>query len=161
MAQQPNVEITEGEEPRPLPQPGPAVHWRSTKPGVPSGPEDVPRGGRFGTTGPDPGWAVHLVRITDLPDDDPRLEQVVIGLVMARAAGMGRAAIPEDIEAALVLCGYGEEPRSDLVERRKRWLAAVPHDKRPGATAVAEVDRDLLMAKPEQIRYAYHLHEKA
>lgn len=157
MAQQPNIEITEATAPRHKLEPGPAAGWRATKPGVPMAPGDVPRGGGFGYTGPDPGWALKLIAEADLPGDDPRLRQVVTGLVMARAAALGRAAIPEDIEAALILAGQGDDPIPDAVERGKRWLAAVPHDKRPGATAVAQVDNELLVAKPEQIRMAYRL----
>ncbi len=154
MAQQPNVEITEAERPRQTPQPGPAVKWRADKPGVPAGPEDVPVGGHFGTTGPDPGWGLKILNSATLPDDDPRLRQLLTGLVLARAAALGRAPVPQDIEVALVLCGYGEDPPADVVARRRRWLAAVPHETRPGETAVAEIDRSLLVNKPEQIRYA-------
>lgn len=159
MAQQPNVETSGANGPRPKPAPGPATTWRSDKVGVPAGPADVPRGSEFGHAGPDPGWGIRLVREADLPDDDPRLRPVVTGLVLARAAASGRAPVPEDIDAALILCGYGDDPHPDLIERRERWLAAVAHDKRPGATAVSEVDRDLIINKPEQIRYAHRLSE--
>ena len=121
---------------------------------------DVPVGPGFGQTGPDPGWAHRLVRRAELPDDDPRLEPLVVGLVLARASAFGRAPVPEDIDAALALCGYGDAADSEWVERRERWLAAVPRDKRPGATAVGEVERHLLMARPEQIRYAHRLSDK-
>ncbi len=154
MGQQPNIEVAEEDRPRPVPEPGPSVRWRSNKPGVPSSPEDVPA---FARTGPDPGWALKLIAATELPDPDPRLREVIIGLVLARAAAMGRAAIPEDIDAALVVCGFGELAGGDLVERRERWLAAVAHDMRPGQTAVAEVEPHVLVQKPEQIRHAYKL----
>ncbi len=155
MATQPNVEITEATRPRQTPEPGPAVKWRSDKPGVPTGPADVPQGGRFGHAGPDPGWALRLVATADLPTDDPRLESVVTGLVMARASASGRAPVPEDIEVALFLCGYGEDAQPELKERRDKWLAAVPHEKRPGEAAVADVDRELIVKNVGQIRYAY------
>jgi hypothetical protein len=161
MGQQPNVEVTESMLPRTTPAPGAAGAWRAAKPGLSEGPHDIPSGPGFGTAGPDQGWAYGLVDRADLPDEDPRLKSVVLGLVMARAAALGRAPIPTDIAAALMLCGYGEPKNSDLAARRGRWLAAVPHEKRPGATAVGEVDRDLLRAKPEQIRYAHRLSEKA
>lgn len=151
MAQQPNVEITEAERPRRIPEPGPAADWRSTKPGVPQGPGDVPRGEGFGEAGPDPGWAVKLVRQTELPDDDPRLEKVVTGLVLARAAAFGRAAIPQDIDVALSLCGYGPKTPPGAEERRRRWMEATAHEKRYGATAVNEVDRDKLMQRPGRV----------
>ena len=158
MGQQPNIEVGDESKPRSGLTPGPAVKWRSNKPGVPSGPADQPD---FSHTGPDPGWALKLVAQTDLPDDDPKLGAVVTGLVLARAAALGRAPVGEDIDAALVLCGYGEEATDEIVERRHRWLAAVPHERRPGETAVSEVDAQLLISKPEQIRYAYRLSEKS
>lgn len=148
MAQQPNVEITEAERPRRVPEPGPAVSWRSTKPGVPAGPGDVARGAGFGSAGPDPGWALKLVGRTELPDDDPRLVKVVTGLVQARAAAFGRAAIPEDIDVALSLCGYGPKAPPGSEDRRARWLEATAHEQRFGATAVSEVGRDELMQRP-------------
>jgi hypothetical protein len=142
-------------------EPGPAVKWRSGKPGLANGPADVPSGGWFGSPGPDPGWGLRLLTDTALPDDDPRLFKVVSGLVLARAAASGRAPIPEDIDVALALCGYGVETRADIVERRNRWLDATAHETRPGATAVSEVDKDLLVNKPEQVRYAMRRSDKA
>jgi hypothetical protein len=161
MAQQPNVELTEAEKPRATPEPGPATRWRADKPGIPNTPDDVPRGSHFGHAGPDPGWALKLVANADLPDDDDALRDVLTGLVLARAAASGRAPVPEDIEAALVLCGFDPDAPPELVERRKRWLAAAAHDTRPGATAVSEVDRNLIVNKPEQIRYALRLRDKS
>jgi len=160
VAQQPNVEIVEGTKPRQISEPGHANKWRADKPGVPSGPSDVPEGGRFGHAGPDPGWALHLIANADLPSDDPRLRSVVTGLVLARASASGRAPMPEDIDVALYLCGYGDDAQPELIERRERWLAAVPHEKRPGETAAADIDRHLIVNKPEQIRYAHRLYDK-
>lgn len=154
MAQQPNVEITDAERPRAALQPGVAVKWRADKPGIPTGPTATPGGGYYGTTGPDPGWGMRLVNQSDLPDDDPDVRKVLSGLVMARAAALGRAPVKEDLEAALILCGYDEDPPVDVVQRRKRWLDASAHEQRPGATAVTEVDKETLMMKPERLRYA-------
>lgn len=153
MAQQPNVEVTAEELPRPQAQPGPANTARADKPGLPEGPWDVPRGGPFGVTGPDPGYALRLLGMADLPDDDPRLPRVLNGLMLARSSVLGRAPIPEDIEVALVLCGYFAGAPASLIERRKRWLEAVPHETRPGETAVAEIDRSVLVNKPREIEY--------
>lgn len=153
MAQQPNVELSAGELPRAVPQPGPAVRARDDKPGIPQGPADVPHSGPFGTTGPDPGYALRLLSKTELPDDDRRLSRVVNGLMLARSSVLGRAPLPEDIEVALILCGYIEDPPKELIERRRRWLEAVPHETRPGETAVAEIDRSVLVNRPEQIEY--------
>lgn len=161
MAQQPNVEASEAVKPRTKLEPGASTKWRASKPGIPSGPEDIPSGGRFGSAGPDHGWAIKVVAHANLPSDDPALRSVIIGLVQARAAAHGRAAVPEDIDAALVLCGYGEDASQDIIERRERWIVESAHDQRPGASAVAELDRDLIAAKPGQIRYAQRLSDKS
>ena len=153
MGQQPNIELTEAEKPRTTLEPPPARPWRPTKPGLITSPQDVPVGGRFGSAGPDAGWALRLLSEADLPDPNPNLSGVLQGLMMARAAAYGRAPVVEDLELALVLCGYGFEAPAEVVERRDRWLAAVSSEARPGQTAVAEVDRELLVAKPEQARW--------
>lgn len=152
MGQQPNIEIAEEERPRQALEPGPSVRWRSSKPGVPTSPDEVARGGAFGIAGPDPGWAWKVIDSFGLPDDDPRLRRVVGGLVMARAAALGRGAVAEDVEVALALCGFGEESSPGLVSRRERWLEASAHERRPGATAVAEVDLDLLVQHQDHVR---------
>lgn len=154
MAQQPNVEITDAERPRPIPQPGVAIKWRADKPGIPDGPTGTAGGGYYGTTGPDPGWGLKIVNGAKLPDDDPDLREVLTGLVLARAAALGRAPVREDLDVALILCGYDEDAPASLLERRERWLEASPHEQRPGATAVAEVDKSQLILKPDRLRYA-------
>lgn len=151
MAQQPNVEITAAEQPRTKLEPGPAVKWRSGKPGMSDGPDAIAGGGYYGTTGPDPGWGLKILANVSLPDDTPHFRDVVAGLTLARAAALGRAPVPEDIEVALALCGYGYEAPADVIEARKRWVDAAAHDRRPGATAVAEVDRELLILKPDRV----------
>ena len=155
MGQEPKVVVTEAERPRAEPHPGPARPWKPDKPGVPTGPDEVPRGGPFGHTGPDQGWAYVIIDRLGLPDDDPRLREVVATLMMARAAALGRAPVAEDLEVALVLCGFGGDGPAELEERRRRWLEAASHEPRPGETAVAEVDPALLVSSPEQIRYVF------
>ncbi|MGF1618716.1 MAG: hypothetical protein ACFCU2_13070 [Acidimicrobiia bacterium] len=152
MGQQPNLELTESDLPRGRLQPGPARRWRPIKPGLVTAPEENPTGGMFGHIGPDHGYALRLISGFELPDDDPDLRAVVAGLAQARAAALGRAAVNEDIEVALMLCGYWPESPPSLVERRERWLAAAPHDRRPGQTAVADVDDADLILKPDQLR---------
>lgn len=154
MAQQPNVEITEAERPRQIPQPGVAVKWRADKPGIPDGPSGMPGGGYYGTTGPDPGWGIKIVNNAELPDDDPNLRRVLIGLVLARAAASGRGPVREDLDVALILTGYDADAPQSLIDRRKRWIEASPHEQRPGASAVAEIDKSQLILKPDRLRYA-------
>jgi hypothetical protein len=93
-----------------------------------------------------------LIEQTELPDDDPDFGAVVAALAIARAGALGRAPVPEDIEVALALSGHGFEAPDEVTERRERWMASVPHEVRPGQTAVEEVDRDLLVKKPDEVR---------
>jgi len=154
MGQQPNYELTEEEKPREALEPPPARRWRPTKPGLITSPDQVPSGGRFGAAGPDAGFALHLLAGAELPDDDPNLRGVLQGLMTARAAALGRGPTLEDLEVGLTLCGYGFEATKSVTDRRERWKAAVPHEQRPGHSAVADVDNDLLTANPAQIRMA-------
>ena len=152
MGQQPNYEVTEKEKPRAVLETPPARRWRPTKPGLITAPDQVPSGGRFGAAGPDAGFALRLLAEADLPEDDPNLRGVLQGLMTARAAALGRGPTLEDLDVGLTLCGYGFEANREVIDRRERWKAAVPHEQRPGRSAVADVDRDLLTANPEQIR---------
>jgi hypothetical protein len=153
MGQQPNIEVTEATRPRSVPQPPPARSWRGTKPGVIKTPEDVPRGGRFGTAAPDGGWAMRIISSAELPDDSPDLKAVLAALMTARAGALGRGPTHEDLEMALILCGYGFDAAPEVVERRERWKRAVHHDLRPGETAISEVDLEIIVNKPEQVRW--------
>jgi hypothetical protein len=155
MGQQPNIGVSEQERPRRGLQPPPARRWHpDIKPGIPTSPDEVPHGGRFGQTTPDGGYALRLVNSADLPDDDPDLRAVLAALTMARAGMRGRAPSGEDLDVALALCGYGFDAPSEVIERRQRWLAAVPHESRPGHTAVGEIDRELVVLSPEEVRRA-------
>lgn len=154
MGQQPNIELTEGELPRPVLQPPPARAWRAARLGVPTSPDEVPRGGMFGQPAPDGGWAMRIINAAELPSDDPNLKLVLGALMVARAAAAGRGPTSEDLEVALILCGYGYEAKPEVIERRERWVEAVSHDLRPGQTAVSEVDIELIVNQPEQVRWA-------
>lgn len=111
----------------------------------------MPSGGAFGTPGPDTGWALRIIRTLD-PQVDPDLEAVLAALMAARASVNGRAPIPQDLEVAKLLCGMSEAAPASLIERRRRWLGAVPHERSKGRMAVSEVDRGLLATDPEAIR---------
>lgn len=152
MGQQPNVEIDPSDLPRPTPETDPPRRWRPTRPGVIVSPDQMPWGGAFGTPGPDTGWALKLVRSADLPERTDGLELVLAALMAARASLLGRAPVPEDLEVAKILAGFGEGLPEDFPERRRRWIEATSHEPSPGRTAVSEVEPDLLELKPEQIK---------
>jgi hypothetical protein len=154
VAQQPNIELEPSDLPRSGLDTSPARRWSpSSKPGVITVPGQVPRGEGFGTPGPDTGWAKKIVRHME-GDIDPDLHHVLVALMSARAAMLGRAPIPEDLEVAKLMCGIGEGLPLELSARRKTWLAAVPHEVSKGRTAVAGVDPILLGQKPAAVRQA-------
>jgi hypothetical protein len=152
VAQQPNIELDPSDLPREGLDTSPARRWSpADKPGVITAPGQVPRGKGFGTPGPDTGWAKRIVRHME-GDIDPDLHHVLVALMSARASMFGRAPIPEDLEVAKLLCGIGEGLPLELSARRKTWLAAVPHEKSKGKSAVDEVENDLLRQKPAAVR---------
>lgn len=154
MGQQPNRQIPETERPRQVLEPPPAGRWRPLKPGLITAPEQVPTGFGFGVMTPDAGYALRIVAGSDVPDTDPAMRQVLAALMTARAGLAGRAPVREDLEVALAICGLGYQAPDEVVARRERWREAVSHEIRPGETAVAEVDPDLLGSRPEQVRWA-------
>lgn len=156
MAQQPNIELTPGDRPRPEPSPGPNRRWSpSLRPGTVTAPDEMPRGGPFGTPGPDTGYALKIIGRSDVADLTDERRAVLAALMGARAASFGRAPIPEDLEVAMAICGTWDEQAPEEVRRRaEHWFSAVPHERAKGRTAVAEVDRALLREKPDRVRAA-------
>ncbi|MGA7271471.1 MAG: hypothetical protein WB239_10405 [Acidimicrobiia bacterium] len=138
MGQEPNVEITQDDMPRPVLQPGVPRRWAPPA-GTITTPEMKPSGGVFGTPGPDTGWALRIINHSEIPQDGPRIRQVLAALMSARAAHFGRAPVPADLEVALLLAGMGKQRSESLDERRRRWEEAAAHERTPGRTAVAEV----------------------
>ena len=152
MGQQPNVDVDSSDLPRPTPDTDPPRRWRPTRPGVIVSPDQMPWGGAFGTPGPDTGWALRLVRLAELPERSDGLESVLAALMSARASHFGRAPVPEDLEVALILAGFGEGLPAEFVERRERWIEATAHEPSPGRAAVADIPPDLLELKPDWIK---------
>ena len=139
MAQQPNVEITPEDLPRPTLQPGPARRRGNIAPGMILSPAQKPTGAAFGTPGPDTGWALRIISESEIPEDSTGLRKVLAALMGARAAHFGRAPTPDDLEVALLLVGLGRQRSESLDQRRHRWIDSVAHEKSPGRSAVADL----------------------
>jgi hypothetical protein len=152
VAQQPNIELDPADRPRRLLEPSSARRWSpGMRPGIISRPEEMPRGGMFGTPGPDTGYALRIVREVDGPLD-PDVEAVLVALMGARGSLLGRAPILEDLEVAKLLAGIGDGLPTALSERMDRWTGAVPHERSKGRLAVSEVPADQLAMKPDELR---------
>lgn len=144
MAQQPNVELSPTDLPTPVLEPAPARRQKIPRPGVITTPAEKPTGPGYGTPGPDTGWALRVVAKSDLPDGvTPRIRRLLAALMGARAAYFGRAPTYGDLQLALHLVGLGEKRTDELAARRRRWLAAMSHERNPGGLAVDEAAPDL------------------
>lgn len=149
MAQQPNVELSPADLPKPVLEPAPARRQRIPRPGVITTPQEKPSGPGYGTPGPDTGWALRILAGAELPEDSPVLRKLVAALMGARAAHFGRAPIREDLDVALALLGLGTSRSPDRDARRERWMAVTAHEKSPGRVAVAEAGDDLYRSLAE------------
>ena len=131
MGQQPNMPIGIEDLPRHVTHPGAPRRWKPDRPGDLTGPGDIPRGGAFGTPGPDTGYAIRILRDRDLPGAAGHRRDVataVAAVMGARAAALGRAPVPGDVEAALVLLGLDEaavEPLTGIGHDHARLRALV------------------------------------
>ena len=161
MGQQPNIEIQISDLPRPTAHTAPARPWSPRRPGDLAGPQDVPSGGAFGTTGPDPGYALRLVRTRDLAlgpaDQAHNAEAAVAAIAGARAARFGRAPVIVDVEIAALVLGYDREGVSadlidDLAADRPALIANISHSSRRSTALIALVASDVLLASPDEVR---------
>jgi len=154
MATQPNIELDEDDRPRPALPLAPPRRWTpDIKPGVVTSSAEVPRGPVYGTPGPDTGWALRIIRLVEGDDVPGPLRALLAALMGARAATAGRAPTAEDLAVAKLLCGIGDGLPEHLGERCHRWLAALRHERRKGALALAEVGDDLFLP-PDDLRRA-------
>ena len=161
MGQQPNIELEIADLPRPRPSPAPARRWRPQRPGELDSPDDVPWGGAFGTTGPDAGYALRLVRertaVLATGEDAHNAEAALMALASARASHYGRAPTVRDIDVAMTILGYAPDGLPEaliagLAKDRSRWLANIGHDASKARALVASVPIENLAAPLDDLR---------
>ena len=132
MAQPSFVPVPDAERVRASFSPPLPVKARTDRPGELRGPT-APRGARFGTTGPDQGYALtlahrlgprlHLAHGEDRHD----VEHGVALLAAKRAALLGRAPCAYDLDAAADCFGLLDEAPAGLVALRRRLFAGIGH----------------------------------
>jgi hypothetical protein len=95
---------------------------------------EVPRGKRFGSPGPDQGYGLKLARQFEgrlkLASEETADDAVAgcLGVALRRASLFGRAPVVYDLELALGLFGFLEDAPGDLVDfRRPRFQSASHH----------------------------------
>lgn len=153
MAQQPNVEIDVAERPQPTPEPAAAGTWRPERPGEASG-ATVDRGGAFGHTGPNTGYALKLVRAAAYPPTgrEKEVEAVVAAVAGARGAHFGRAPVMGDVEVGLALLGLAGDDAEPLAAGRDRVLDATAHEHARGLVFIASLPADVLYGSVDDAR---------
>lgn len=154
MTRQPNIDPPDQDLPRAVLTPAAPARWSPDRPGMITAPRQVSPGGWFGRPGPDTGWAYRIIRQAGLSEEERLAEPVLVTLMSARASLLGRAPIPEDLEVARILLGFGREASGRIVERRRRWLKHARHEAVPGAAAAEEIGNELLALAPGPLRAA-------
>lgn len=159
MAQPTFVPITEADQVRPAQRLRVPGAWSATRPGDHKGPEQPrPRGQRYGSPGPDQGFALRVARRFEdrlhlVPGES--IEDVIVGaaaIASRRAALLGRAPTVYDLELAFGLFGFlVEAPPDDLVEERRRTFRSAAHDYVVQRALVDRVPDETLLLRPEDV----------
>jgi hypothetical protein len=126
------VPVSLNELPRlkePIPAPG---HWKADRPGDLHGAAQ-PHGNKFGSPGPDQGYALTLAhRFEDrlTPAEGEQKEDVVagcVGVATKRSSLFGRAPVIYDLELAFTLWGFLDTAPRELVDFRKSLFEGARH----------------------------------
>lgn len=161
MGQQPNIELDISDLPRPSGHTAPPRRWKPGRPGDIERPDDVPSGGSFGSVGPDPGYALRLVRSRQLSmiagEQGHNAEAAVAAIAGARAAYFGRAPMIEDVDLAAIVLGYDPagipaDLIEDLASSRVGLIAGLGHSGRKMTALIALVPTDVLSSNPDSVR---------
>ena len=161
MGQQPNIELDMSDLPRPSQRPAAARPWRPDRPGDIEAPRDMPEGRAFGSTGPDSGYALRLVRRRELavpPNERQHNAEVAVAAVAAaRAAAFGRAPVPADVDIGALVLGYDTDGipadvLDELAGDRFNLVANLGHAPRKATALVALVPDNVLTAEPDSLR---------
>ena len=157
MAQPEYVPIVPGDRVRGAERLPPSGRWTATRPAE-TARSFLPTGARFGTVGPDQGFALRLAR-----QFDSRLEltaeehhdDAVAGAVpvaMKRAALFGRAPAIYDLEHAFTLWGFLGGAPVELVELRATAFQGAAHDYWIQRAIVDQVPEATLALTPAVVR---------
>ena len=144
------------DEVRPSYHLAPPSRWVADRPAdFRAGPR--PDGKASGIPGPDQGYVLLLAeRIAPrivLSDGEHRDDVVAgaVGLALRRASLFGRAPVLPDLEVALRLFGYLEQPPAELVSFRRPLFDGLAHDYWRQRELAHLVPEALLRQRPDQV----------
>ena len=131
--------------------------WRQDRPAELTSP-DLPTGARFGTPGPDQGYALTLaerfVERLELADGEHGEDAVAgcLGVGLRRASLFGRAPVIHDLDLAFTIFGYLGGAPADLVAFRVPLLRGAAHDYWAQRDVADKVQEPTLRLTPVQAR---------
>ena len=131
--------------------------WRQTRVAEQLSP-DLPSGHRFGTPGPDQGYALTLAeRFADRiePAAGEHAEDAVagcLGVALRRASIFGRAPVIHDLELGFTVLGYLGDAPADLVAFRMPLVRGAAHDYWVQRDVADKVAAPTLKLTPAQAR---------
>lgn len=157
MAQPEYVPIDAGDRVRPAERLPAPRRWLANRPGEVVDVE-LPKGKRFGSPGPDQGYAFKLAHLYDghlTLTEGEHAEDAVAGCVavaLRRASLFGRAPVVYDLELAFGVWGFLDSAPPDLVEFRKPLFQAVAHHYAEQRNIVDRVPESTLRMAPDGVR---------
>jgi hypothetical protein len=155
VGQQPNIDLQMANLPRPTDPTAEPRRWAPGRVGEVRGPDDVPRGGRFGTPGPDAGYALTLLaerEIATAPGERRRDAMAAIAAVMsARASALGRAPVAGDAEVAEVILGYAGPAAGHTAEARAAAITGMAHHRAATRALIVGIDRTALVGSFDEV----------
>lgn len=131
--------------------------WRQDRPAELLSP-DLPTGHRFGSPGPDQGYALTLAERfaerLELGSGEHRQDAVAaaLGIALRRASMFGRAPVIHDLDLAFTLLGYLGGAPADLVAFRTPAVQGAGHSYWVQRDVVDKVRSETLRMTPAQVR---------
>jgi hypothetical protein len=150
------VPVSLSELPRlkePIPAPG---HWKADRPADLKGGQ--PHGAKFGSPGPDQGYALTLARRFDdrlvLAEGEHKDDVVAgcLGVATKRSSIFGRAPVIYDLELAFTLWGFLDKAPEYLAELRKPLFEGARHHYSELRQISDLVPDETLRLTPKQVR---------
>jgi len=158
MAQPEYVPIDADDRVRPVERLPVPDRWVQDRPAEIVG-NEVPRGKRFGSPGPDQGYGLKLARQFDgrlkLAEGESAEDAVAgcLGVALKRASLFGRAPVVYDLELALGLWGFLDDAApAELVDFRKSLFQSASHHYWDQRGIVDRVPESTLRMAPADVR---------
>jgi hypothetical protein len=132
--------------------------WKADRPGEIVHQGGQPTGDRFGTAGPDQGYALKLARRWEdkvvLTPGEPWADVTTgcVAVALKRATVFSRAPVTYDVEAALAVFGYLTNAGTELVAFRKPLFEGCAHHYNQVRDIADQVPESTLRLTPDEVK---------